>query len=138
MKLVLPKARRIRTGSATLFSCAIPDTVTKLYRAILEKSPDELQVTIEPVKRKRSTGYASQNHRLNGFIQQICEATGNDFDMIKMVVKYRAIDRGYPFITLDTGDRYPQSESDASVEECAILIQAVEQLAAEEGIALVE
>lgn len=138
MKLELLRAKRLRTGSADVFSCEIPRDYLKAYKAILLKSPERIRVTIEPETRRRSTGEHSQNHRLNGFIQQICNATGNDFGMIKMVVKLRAIDKGYPFETLSTGDRYPKSESDSTIQECAILIQEVEQLAAEEGIVLVE
>jgi hypothetical protein len=88
--------------------------------------------------RPRSTGEKSQNHRLNGFIQQICVETGNDFDQVKMEIKFRAINRGYPFQTLSTGDRLPKSESESTVEECSLLIQEVEQLAAELNIRLKE
>ena len=138
MKLDLPKAERIRTGDSGIFSCRIPAQYVEAYKAIIYKSPEQVHVTIQLVRKLRSTWYLSQNHRLNGFIQQVCMSTGNEFDMIKMTVKLRAIDKGYPFVTLPTGDRYPQSESNASVSECAILIQEIEQLAAEESIVLQE
>jgi hypothetical protein len=138
MKLELLRAKRIRTGSSEVFSCEIPRQYMEMYKAILLKSPERVKITIEPATKRRSTGEHSQNHRLNGFIQQICNSTGNDFDMIKMVVKLRAIDKGYPFETLLTGDRFPKSERESTISECSILIQEVEQLAAEEGIVLVE
>jgi len=138
MKLELLKAQRIRTGSAEVFSCEIPKLYIETYKEIIRKNPEQVYVMIAPVKKRRSTGDQSQNHRLNGFIQQICVSTGNEFDMIKMLVKLRAIDKGYPFQTLPTGDRFPQSENESTVQECAILITEVEQLAAEEGVALQE
>ena len=96
-----------------------------------------LDVTIEKHKRKRSTGENSQNHRLNGFCMQIATATDNPFALVKMAVKERAATMGYPSLKSKWGTM-PQSEADASVEECAILIQAAEIIAAEEGIILKE
>lgn len=92
-------------------------------------------ITLSAPKRPRTTGEKSQNHHLNWHIQSICLATGNDFETIKSVVKMRAVAMGYPFQTYH-GLPVPKSEADASVEECALLIDAVHQLAAEEGIAL--
>jgi len=94
-------------------------------------------VTITKPFRPRSTGPLSQNHHLNGHIQEICMETGNDFDAVKTWVKQQAIARGYPFET-SRGVAVPKSEAYASVEECAILIDVVHQLAAELGIMLTE
>ena len=47
----------------------------------------QIHVLIEPEKRRRSTGYKSQNHHLNGHIQQIAMSTGQPFEDIKKYVK---------------------------------------------------
>jgi len=138
MKLRL---HRIRTDSSHILSLDIPDEYQNWYAMLVRKGAkigDWYDVDIALPRRHRTTGDKSQNHRLNGFIQQICVDTGNEFDMVKMLVKMRAISRGYPFVTLKTGDRFPKSESESSVQECAMLIEEVEQMAAEEGIALIE
>jgi len=96
-----------------------------------------LTVRVSEVRKRRTTGERSQNHRLNGFIQQICVETGNDFHAVKEVVKLRAISRGYPFDTFN-GVTIPRSEADSSTVECSLLIAEVEQLAAELEIRLVE
>ena len=53
-------------------------------------------VTIEKPFRPRTTGYKSQNHALNGYIQQICMDTGQDFGTTKNYIKQMAIAMGYP------------------------------------------
>lgn len=91
-----------------------------------------------PDKRPRTTGRHSQSARLNGFVQQIAQDTGESFDTIKYHVKVEAIARGYPYTTSRWGETVPQSEAKASVEECGLLIEQVQQLAAELGIVLRE
>ena len=109
------------------------------YKWELEKlaQKDSLTIKIAPPRKLRSTGERSQNHHLNGHIQQICVETGNDFAAVKAVVKQMAVSMGYPFRTF-RGMVVPYSESEASVQECAILIEAVHMLAAELGINLKE
>ena len=109
------------------------------YKQGLEKlaQKDSLIVKIAPPRKLRSTGEWSQNHHLNGHIQQICVETGNDFAAVKAVVKQMAVSMGYPFRTF-RGMVIPYSEAEASVQECAILIEAVHRLAAELGINLKE
>ena len=48
--------------------------VLNLCRA---KHNDYVRVTFQTPDKKRSTGYLSQNHELNGMIMQICRETGN-------------------------------------------------------------
>lgn len=110
---------------------------------MLESVPSsQLSLSISRPHRPRSTGRASQNHHLNGHIQQICQETGNDFADVKLYVKHLAIRRGYPVkdgvVSLRTGDPVPISESDASAEDCTLLIDEVHQLAAELNIQLRE
>lgn len=129
---------RIAQADGRTVSVEIPRGMEPQTRKVLEKcTAGYATVHISTPRRIRSTGYRSQSHHLNGHIQQICVATGNDFEMVKTVVKMRAIARGYPFKTL-RGVVIPQSEADSSIEECALLIDEVHQLAAEEGIGLLE
>ena len=109
------------------------------YKQELEKlaQKDSLIVKIAPPRKLRTTGERSQNHHLNGHIQQICIETGNDFAAVKAVIKQMAVSMGYPFRTF-RGMVIPYSEAEASVQECAILIEAVHRLAAELGINLKE
>jgi hypothetical protein len=75
---------------------------------------------------------------LNGFVQQVCVSTGDDFDSVKAHVKHLAISRGYPFKTTRWGEVVPKSEGKATVEEAVMLIETVEQVAAELQIVLRE
>lgn len=104
-----------------------------------------LQVIISLPVHLRSTGYKSQNHFINGAIQQICEETGNDFDDVKMYVKQKAFRRGYPMkrdkngniiYSLIDGQPIPESEAKISTVEAGYLIDEIIQLAAELGIVL--
>lgn len=129
---------RIESTTDRTITLAIPTGMADQVRAVLKRcKAGYMTLHLSTPRRPRSTGYGSANHHLNGHIQQICQATGNDFSMVKHVVKCRAVRRGYPFQTLQ-GVVVPQSEADASTEECALLIDEVHQLAAEEGIALTE
>ena len=103
-----------------------------------DKHNDYVLVTIQPPKRPRTTGKDSQNHHLNGHIMQICAETGNDYDAVKDAVKMLAVSTmGYPYKTIG-GQIVPQRERDASVDECALLIEAAHVLAADLGIILKE
>ena len=112
----------------------------------LRRSP-YVTLTVEVPRKPRSTGAGSQNHHLNGHIRQISEETGNDPEVVKLEVKYRAVVfLGYPVEkspdgsdALDIWGRpMGMSEADSSVEECAKLIEIVHALASELGIKLRE
>ena len=103
-----------------------------------DKNNGYVLVTLQPPKRPRTTGADSQNHHLNGHIMQICAETGNDYDAVKDAVKMLAVSTmGYPYKTIG-GQIVPQRERDASVDECALLIEAAHVLAADLGIILQE
>ena len=107
-------------------------------RKCRDKYNDYVLVTLQPPKRPRTTGQDSQNHHLNGHIMQICAETGNDYDAVKDAVKMLAVSTmGYPYKTIG-GQIVPQRERDASVDECALLIEAAHVLAAELSIILQE
>lgn len=111
-----------------------------------EVSDRPLILTATEEKKARSTGEGSQNHHLNGHIQQICEETGNDFHDVKKYIKTQALKRGYPvrkdaegFEMVDIwGDPMPISETDSNTAECSMLIDEVHILASELGIVLRE
>lgn len=137
MKLKLGNVQRLRTGQKNVVSFEIPKQYEAAYAELIHSWPDRLNVEIASPVRHRSTGEHSQNHRINGFIQQICIAKGMEFDTLKYYCKYKAIDRGYPF---DTVGEFvvPWSESRISTVEAMYLIDTIEQIAAEQGIVLQE
>jgi hypothetical protein len=103
-----------------------------------DKNNGYVLVTLQPPKRPRTTGKESQNAHLNGHVMQICNETGNDYDSVKNAVKMLAVESmGYPYKTIG-GQIVPQRERDASVDECALLIEAAHILAADLGIILQE
>jgi hypothetical protein len=130
------------------FRVLLPSAYGSALSVVLEacKHGGYVHIVIEPMKRIRSTGPLSQNHRINGFIQQICNWTGEDFATVKMYCKNKALRRGYPIREIDgkpvysriTGEPIPESEAFITVEQAAFLIEEIEQLAAELGISLVE
>lgn len=119
---------------------------SKMLDAVRDKADERfngyVKVVVSTPARSRTTGEGSQNHHLNGHIQFICQETGNDFDDVKKYVKQMAVSMGYPMLMKDGvpvldmwGSPLGISEADSTVEECAILIEAVHRLASELGIA---
>ena len=98
----------------------------------------QLHVRIAIPRKPRSTGPFSQSHHFNGHIQQICIHTGDSFDDCKMHVKREAVGMGYPMHTDSFGNMVPNSESEASTDECAILIEAAHMVASDLGVILRE
>ena len=114
------------------------ENIKRELRKCRDKHNDYVLVTLQPPKKPRTTGKESQNHHLNGHIMQICAETGNDYDAVKDAVKMLAASTmGYPYKTIG-GQIVPQRERDASVDECALLIEAAHVLAADLGIILQE
>ena len=138
MKLRL---KRLRTGFYSRISFRVPPAavpyLTKLFTRGL-KHADMFDVEISLPSKKRSTGPYSQNRHFNGHCQQIAIQTGGDFDSVKLGLKFRACDMGYPCVHNKMGDRIPKSESQATTTECALLIEAAHIVAAELGIELME
>ena len=135
------RMRRMKTGSHNSVMFSIPENAVEWYTKLVRKGVamgDWYDVAITLPKRTRSTGEKSQSHHFNGHCQQIAMETGNEFDHVKMWCKMKAIDMGYPFETLPTGDRFPQSEAIASVGDCVILIETAHMVAADLGITLIE
>ena len=97
-----------------------------------------MYVKLDKPRRPRTTGERSQNHHLNGHIQQIAEHTGDSFDDVKRHIKREAIADGYPYRTTSFGDVEPQSEADASTVECALLIETAHRIASDMEVMLNE
>lgn len=112
----------------------------ELFSIVLynKKSNGYFRITVDMPKKKRSTGKLSQNHAINGYIQQLCVETGAGFNGLKEYCKQKAIERGYPFITLPSGAVIGKSEKDISTQEAAILIDTIKQIAAELNIRLID
>ena len=103
-----------------------------------DKYNDYVLVTLEPPKRPRTTGKDSQNHHLNGHIMQICNETGESYEVVKYCIKMIAVEQmGYSYKTI-AGHIVPQPESESSTVECAMLIEAAHILAAQLSITLQE
>lgn len=119
--------------------CAVIDddefVSTILYN---KKTNGYFRITLEKPAKKRSTGKHSQNHAINGYIQQLCVETGASFTGLKEYCKQKAIENGFPFITLKDGTAIGKSEKDITTEEAAILIDTIKQIAAELNIRLIE
>lgn len=118
------------------------------YQEQTRKKPKPVyNLIVKPPTANRSVGYRSQNHRINGHIQQICEATGNDFDDVKEYCKSRAVSMGYPYksddngvpkISLMTGQPMGISEGEATMDDARILCEAINLVAAELSVILIE
>ena len=137
MKLVCP-ALEIKNGRLILSQNQISQV-----KAIARDG--WVQVTFAPPFRPRSTGKKSHNHRVNGHVAAIAEATGEDFDVVKIRLKQLAISRGWPFVTVTeeingvTHEfKIAMSEARASIEQDNVLCDVIEKYAAEHGIALPE
>jgi len=137
------------TAERNTLALLIPNkhkTAVKDIFALADKRDNGfVTIRISNVHRPRTTGEGSQNHHINGHVQQIATETGNPFDVVKLEVKHRAIGMGYPMlheggeVRMDLyGRPMGISEADSTVEECALLIEAAHMLAAELGIVLEE
>jgi len=105
------------------------DALSVLHEGLDKKRVSQVYVKLGMPRKPRTTGDKSQNHALNGFIQQLCQESGDEFDDMKKEIKRRAIKRGYPFHTDSFGNVVPQSEADCSTVECAMLIDEAHDVA---------
>ena len=134
------------------FERLIPPSTYKNFDADIQKVIAEciekhrrIHVLVEPEAKIRSTGDYSQNHHLNGHIQQIAKSTGQPFEDVKKYIKQMGITQGYPIkeiagnpVTDLWGQVVGISEKDATTAQCAILIECSHQLAADLEIILEE
>jgi len=113
----------------------IEDKLQHIFSLADKRDGGYVTVKVSNVHRPRSTGEKSQNHHINGHIQQIARDTGNAFEVVKLEAKHRAISLGYPMLIIDGkvqtdlwGRPMGISEADASVEEASLLIEAIHQM----------
>jgi len=106
------------------------DALYVLDERLKSKKVNQVYVKLGMPRKPRTTGDKSQNHHLNGHIQQICIETGDEFDDVKMEIKRRALKRGYPSHTDTFGNVIPESEGAASTVECGYLIEEAHDVAA--------
>jgi len=120
----------------------IPDDYKQAFLDVIKYSDKHrggfLRVIITMPFKHRSTGEKSQNHAINGFVQQIANSTGEDFDVIKMHAKRSAIKRGYPIRDDLFGDVQPLSETEIDSEQAGFLIEELHMIADFLGIKLKE
>jgi phosphatidate phosphatase APP1 len=138
--------KRKQTGDRNILAFDISkhkEIVWSFVKQVSKKHNDYYLVRIMTPQKSRTD---NQRKCLNGWIQFFCTETGNDFYQVKMYVKKKAISRGYPMKTDDEGnwikdlygDYLPQSEAEATVEQSNLLIEEMQQLAAEYSIKLPE
>jgi hypothetical protein len=133
-----------RSTLALLVPRRFREAIHKIYDIADRRDNGYINITISNVHKPRSTGWKSQNHAINGYIQLIATETGEDFGVIKMYCKRRALSRGYPLMEREgklvyskvTGEVLPESEANLSTVEAGYLIDEIQQLASELGINL--
>ena len=117
---------------------AIRSVLGRELKKIHDRYNDYAMLNIQPPYPPRTTGEGSQNHHLNGHIMQICNATGNDYDTVKLAIKMIALQYlNYHFETIGVFI-VPKRERDCNTQECGLLIEAAHMCAAEEGVILKE
>ena len=135
----LPAVQRLRTGSHAAISFELPIPYRAVFWAMVEKAKTDFwNVKISRPKCPRTVGYKSQNHHINGHVQQICIETGNTFSAVKERMKELAIGMGYPVETLPDGSVEPISESEIDTVQAGYLIDTIHIFCAEYGIRLIE
>ena len=122
-----------------LFS--VPDGFAEQFKLLaaeaVRKNRGLLQVTVEVLPRPRTLKENAYFHVLCGRLASMSGATKEG---VKHLAKKRAIEMGYPIATDEKGmpiqddDGFEGlSSKECTVEQCAILIEAVKALAAEHG-----
>ena len=112
---------------------SIPDDYKPTFHSIIDYCKEHrngyLRLVISTPYKHRSTGEKSQNHHINGHVTQISNFTGEDFDIIKMEAKRRAIKRGYPTYIDIFGNTIPVSESEIDSTQAGYLIEELHMIA---------
>ena len=121
-----------------VFPVVAQDAWLVLREKLKKKRINQVYLKMGMPRKPRTTGEGSQNHHLNGHIQQIAQHTGEDFATTKWQIKQRALNKGYPFDTGKLGVPVPRSESVASTVECGYLIDECHEVASWLGVKLRE
>lgn len=150
--VVLQATERIDIGDDTILAFRVHHSYREQVASLIEyvegrKKVTQYRLEVGPVRRRRTSGPRSQNSRIYGHLSVIAEETGNDLDDLKVYIGTRAMRRGYPprrdedgniLYSLLTGDPLPEHTSKVTVEQATLLIEEINQTAAELGIQLPE
>lgn len=154
MKLILLRTRRMSTGTSQIISFHVPVDMRSLYADLIKKCPDNIfDVEIFTPRKKRSTGYRSQNSHTHGHYEDIAEQLSSDDvqyspDEIGRALKLMAMKsgewpakrdrKGKTIIDPITKALEPMSEADATAAESARLIEFIHFWADSNGLWLTE
>lgn len=120
----------------------IPDKFKPLFHEVLDfcnkNRGGYARIIVQPPVKRRTTGEKSQSHHINGHVQQIASEIGEDFSVVKMEAKRKAISRGYPYREDAFGNVQPLSETAIDTEQAGYLIDALHEIAAFLNVALTE
>lgn len=123
---------------------AFPDELReKIYKAF-DKAHGRCELEIFD-RKPRTTGELSQNHRVAYLCNAIVAEANKPgmkretYESVKMLAKFRAIKRGYPFDWIKVqgpngriiDNVMPWSEADTDTIQCGYLIDELEQMLAE-------
>ena len=126
---------RVKLGYITI---KIPEGYQGSIDLIGEKcKTGQMTVSLSKPRKPRTTGEGSQNSHSWGHMAQIARETGHEVYEIEYLTKFRAIKRGYPVNTC-LGITVPKSQSEIDTVENGYLIDELHQVAAENGITLIE
>jgi len=148
-EIIIPATKRLRYPDGIHLFYEIPQENRISYAFWMQQQDSKDihfdKIVIRKPYKPRTTGDKSQNHHINGHIQQLCIYTGYDFDTLKYYFKKKAIRRGYPFDSLPiTGDRLvdgdpiPWSETRIDIDQAKFLIDEIHQFADENSFVLEE
>lgn len=113
------------------------DFLTPLFQFCAEKKECNVKCVFSVPYKSRTTGKASQNNKIWAMITDIAQETGNDIEDVENYAKERAMARGYPYkINRMNGRPMPLSMTEIDTVQASILIETLQQLAAELGIVL--
>ena len=111
----------------------IPDDYKQTFKDMLDfcdkRRGGYMRLVLSPPFKHRSTGAKSQGNHINGHCQQISNHTGEDFDVIKLEAKRKAIKRGYPIRVDLFGNTIPKSETEIDSTEAGYLIETLHEIA---------
>ena len=98
----------------------------------------QLYIKAGPPRKPRTTGHRSQNSHIHGHAQQIGEYLGEYKEDVVAEAKRRAVTLGYPVRLNSFGHNVPESETNISTREAALLIEELHKIASFANIKLKE
>lgn len=120
------------------FSAGRADIARRMKRHASLLAKDKLYIVkIEPWYKPRTTGPGSQNNHYHGHKTQLCRHTGIDVDEMDLILKMKAIKRGYPSLSVK-GRVFPHSTARVNTKEMGALIDTCHEVAAFLEVALIE